>query len=156
MGFKSTIIVVNDVLRSRKLYESVLGMKVTSDFGEYNVGFENGLALYKKGMFLDLTGNIEIRDKSNSFVLYFEYERIEEMERRLETEGLEFIHALREQPWGQGVFRAYDYDNHILEIAECMDAVFSRLFSNGKTVEEAARITGYPLAEVERIKNEFR
>jgi catechol 2,3-dioxygenase-like lactoylglutathione lyase family enzyme len=153
MGFKSTIIVVDDVLRSRALYEHVLGMRVTSDFGEYNVGFENGLALYKKGLFLELTGNIEIRDRSNSFVLYFEFERIEEMEQRIADEGLTFIHRMRAQPWAQRVFRAYDYDGHILEVAECMDAVFGRLFAGGTTIEEAARITGYSVEAIAMIKD---
>ena len=43
MSYLSTIIVVEDVLRSRELYEGVLGLKVDSDFGIYNVGFEGGL-----------------------------------------------------------------------------------------------------------------
>lgn len=40
MGFKAVILVVEDVLKSRKLYEEILGCKVESDFGIYNVGFE--------------------------------------------------------------------------------------------------------------------
>jgi catechol 2,3-dioxygenase-like lactoylglutathione lyase family enzyme len=34
------IIVVEDVLRSRHLYETILGQKVVANFGIYNVGFE--------------------------------------------------------------------------------------------------------------------
>ena len=47
MGFRSTILVVEDVLRSRELYEHVLECKVISDFGIYNVGFEGVYLLNK-------------------------------------------------------------------------------------------------------------
>ncbi len=106
MGYLSTIIVVEDVLRSRELYEGVLGLKVTADFGIYNVGFEGGLALYRKALFQELAGDIEILDKPNNFVLYFEDDDLETVERELEARGLEFIHKIREQPWGQPAFRA--------------------------------------------------
>ena len=38
MGFKSVILVVEDVIKSRKLYEEILGCKITDDFGIYNIG----------------------------------------------------------------------------------------------------------------------
>ena len=148
MGFVSTIIVVEDVLRSRGLYEGVLGLKVTADFGIYNVGFEGGLSLYRKALFQDLVGNIEILNKPNSFVLYFEYENIEDVERKLEARGFEFVHKIQEQPWGQPAFRVYDYDNHILEIAENMDNVVRRMYRSGQTIEAIAGRTGYSIDEV--------
>jgi len=56
MGFKSVILVVNDVYKSRTLYEGLLHCEVDGDFGEYNVGFKGGLSLYKKTLFIELTG----------------------------------------------------------------------------------------------------
>lgn len=155
MGFKSTILVVNDVIKSRKLYENILHLQINSDFGEYNVGFDNGLALYKKSLFIDLVGNIEIKDKPNSFVLYFEYENIEEIEKEFIALGFTFLHHIREQPWGQMIFRAYDYDNHILEIAENMNNVFKRMFVSLKTNEEISKKTGYSIEDVQKIKEEL-
>lgn len=151
MGYKSVILVVEDVLKSRKLYEDVLGFTVDGDFGEYNVGFVGGVALYKKAFFRQLSGGLEIGSKPNTFVLYFEYEDLEPIEKNLLDLGLEFIHRTREQPWGQKAFRVYDFDGHILEIAEKMDVVFKRMFQENKTVEEIARITGYPLDEVRKM-----
>jgi len=152
MGYKSVILVVNDVLKSRKLYEEVFGFVVNSDFGEFNVGFENGIALYKKTLFNELTENIEIKDQPNSFVLYCEYDNIEEIDHKAKKQMLKYVHQIKEQPWAQRVFRVYDYDNHMFEIAEEMNVVFKRLFKNNKTIEEAATITGYTIEAVNTIR----
>jgi len=149
MAFLSTIIVVEDVIRSRTLYENILNCKVNGDFGIYNVGFEGGLSLYKKTLFQDLVGSdIEISEKSNSFVLYFEVDNLEDLEKVIEENGFNFIHKIREQPWGQHTFRFYDYDNHIVEIAEIMTTVLHRMQQEGKTIEEIASKTGYSKEQV--------
>lgn len=148
MGFLSTIIVVEDVIKSRTLYEGILKCKASSDFGIYNVGFEGGLSMYKKTLFQDLVGNIEILNKSNNFVLYFEVDAIEQLEKVIEDHGFSFIHKIQEQPWGQRIFRFYDYDGHIIEIGEIMTTVIQRMYQEGKTIEEIAKKTGYPEEQV--------
>lgn len=152
--FKGTVVAVENVLKSRTLYEGVFGLVVDGDFGEYNVGFKGGLSLYKRDFFRELTGGLPIVTKSNSFVLYFEVDAVEPYEARLRELGLEFVHGAREQPWGQLTFRAYDWDGNLLEVAENMDNVFARMFAAGKSVEEIARITGFPLEDVKRRKRE--
>jgi catechol 2,3-dioxygenase-like lactoylglutathione lyase family enzyme len=156
MGFVSSIIVVEDVAHSRNLYENILHMKVTGDFGIYNVGFEGGLSLYRKAFFQELIGGQVNLDRHNNVVLYFEVGDLEELEQEIVRNGFEFIHRIREQPWKQRTFRFYDYDNHILEIAERMDIVLDRLQQNGNSVEEIATLTGYSkdqvLQELERHK----
>jgi catechol 2,3-dioxygenase-like lactoylglutathione lyase family enzyme len=148
MSFKSTILVVKDVLQSRKLYETILGCKVDGDFGIYNVGFEGGLSLYKKSLFEELTGNVKILERAHNFVTYFEVGNIEEIEKNIEANGFEFLHKTREQPWGQREFRFYDYDNHLVEIAENMSNVFDRMNREGKSVAEMAQKTGYTEEQV--------
>ena len=148
MSFYSTIIVVEDIIKSRTLYEGILKCKITADFGIYNVGFEGGLSMYKKTLFQDLVGNIEIINKANNFVLYFEVDNIEALEQEIEVNGFSFIHKVREQPWGQRAFRFYDYDNHILEIAEIMTAVIYRMYKENKTIKEIAQKTGYSEEQV--------
>jgi hypothetical protein len=148
MTFVSAIIVVEDVLRSRKLYENVLHLKVNGDFGSYNVGFEGGLSLYRKAFFQELIGGEVSLDKHHNVVLYFEVEKLEELEQEIAMLGFEFVHKIREQPWKQRTFRFYDYDNHILEIAERMDIVIYRLQQNGNSFDEIARLTGYPEDQV--------
>jgi catechol 2,3-dioxygenase-like lactoylglutathione lyase family enzyme len=152
MSFKSTILVVSDVLKSRKLYEKILGLRVDSDFGEFNVGFEGGLALYSRKLFSELTDSVEIKNKPNSFVVYFEFEDIATIEAKLKQEGLTFLHGTREQPWGQRTFRAYDYDGHLLEIAEDMNTVLKRMFAAAMSDDEIAGKTGYALNVVSDIR----
>jgi len=143
MSFKSTIVVVEDVRKSRQLYEEAFGLVVDSDFGEYNCGFVGGLALYQKKMFREMTDGVSIAERPNSFVLYFEYADVPAMERRLEERGLTFLHRTREQPWGQLALRAWDNDGHLLEVAEDMDVTLSRMFDSGMDVAAVARKTGY-------------
>ncbi len=148
MGFVSSIIVVEEIARSRKLYENILHMKVTGDFGIYNVGFEGGLSLYQRALFEQLTGCKVTLDKNANLAIYFEVDALEELEKEIAANGFEFVHRIREQPWKQRTFRFYDYDNHILEIAEKMDVVLHRLQREGHSIEEIANYTGYPVEAV--------
>jgi catechol 2,3-dioxygenase-like lactoylglutathione lyase family enzyme len=148
MSFVSSIIVVEDIARSRLLYETILGLKVTADFGIYNVGFEGGLSLYRKAFFQELIDNQVQLDKHHNVVLYFEVDDLEPLEEKIRKHAFEFIHNIREQPWRQRNFRFYDYDAHVLEVAEKMDVVISRLQQNGHSVEEIAKFTGYSVKQV--------
>ena len=148
MSFVSSIIVVEDISRSRMLYENILHLQVTADFGIYNVGFEGGLSLYRKAFFQELIGSQVNLDKHNNVVLYFEVDSLEELEEEIAKNGFEFIHRIREQPWKQRNFRFYDSDQHVLEIAEKMDIVIYRLQQNGNSIEEIAQLIGYRVEEV--------
>ncbi len=150
MGFICSIIIVDDIARSRKLYEGTLGMKVTSDFGVlYNLGFEGGLSMYRKGFFEELIQEKVNLEKNNNVSLYFEVDDLDELEKEIADQGFEFVHGIREQPWKQRTFRFYDFDNHVLEIAEKMDAVLRRLKQNGHSLEEIAGFTGYTVEQVQ-------
>jgi catechol 2,3-dioxygenase-like lactoylglutathione lyase family enzyme len=155
MSFVSSIIVVEEIARSRKLYEDILKLRVTADFGIYNVGFEGGLSLYRKAFFQELIGGQAYLGKHNNVVLYFEVENLEELEKEILTNRFEFIHPIREQPWKQRNFRFYDHDNHVLEIAETMEAVFRRLVKEGNSAEEISKLTGVSqeqvLIEIEKL-----
>ena len=148
MSFVSSIIVVEEIARSRTLYEGILHLTVTADFGIYNVGFEGGLSLYRKAFFEELIGGQVRLEKHNNVVLYFEVDDLEKLEEKIAQSGFEFIHRIREQPWKQRNFRFYDYDQHILEIAEKMGVVIVRLRQNGSSIEEIANLTGYSIEQV--------
>ncbi len=147
MAFLSSIIVVEDVPRSRNLYEKLLHLTVSGDFGINNVGFEGGLSLYRKALFEELIGNQVNLGKHHNVVLYFEVDNLDELENEIAKNGFEFIHQIKEQPWKQRTFRFYDYDHHVLEVAEKMDAVLRRLIQS-HTIEETARLTGYSIEQV--------
>lgn len=148
MSFVSSIIVVEDIARSRILYETILHLKVVADFGIYNVGFEGGLSLYRKAFFQELIDDQVHLGKHHDVVLYFEVDDLEALEEQIGEHDFEFIHNIKEQPWKQRNFRFYDYDDHVIEAAERMDVVISRLQGNGNSVEEIAKLTGYSVDQV--------
>ena len=156
MSFVSSIIVVDDIARSRVLYETILHLKVSADFGIYNVGFGGGLSLYRKAFFQELINDQVHLDKHHNVVLYFEVDDLEALEKEISEQGFEFIHKIKEQPWKQRNFRFYDYDAHVIEVAERMDVVIDRLQQIGHSIEEIAKFTGYSvdqvLQEIEKIK----
>ena len=45
--------------------------------------------------------------------------------------SLQWVHEIREYPWGQRDIRVYDPDKHIVEIAEDMTTVIRRFFTQG-------------------------
>jgi hypothetical protein len=148
MSFVSSIIVVEDIARSRMLYETILHLKVIADFGIYNVGFEGGLSLYRKAFFQELIDDQVHLGKHHNVVLYFEVNDLEALEHEIREHDFEFLHPIQEQPWKQRIFRFYDYDAHILEVAERMEVVISRLQENGHSIEEIAKFTGYSVEQV--------
>ncbi len=151
MTYLGTVLVVEDVIRSRGLYEKIMGLKVKDDFGIYNVGFEGGLALYQKKLFQDLTGNLPYASRSNNFVVFFEVRDLDDLEVVIAQNGYEFIHRIQVQPWQQRIFRFYDYDGHINEVAEPMDGVILRLSGEGNTPERIAELISYSVDRVNTI-----
>lgn len=119
LRFICPLIVVNDMQRSRRFYENLLGQKVKSDFGE-NVVFEGDFAIHLQSHYENLIEKREVRPGSNSFELYFETDKLLELEAKLEEAGVNWIHKIRTEPWGQKVMRFYDPDGHIVEVGEPM------------------------------------
>lgn len=152
MDFICPLIVVNNIDVSRKFYESVLNQKVKYDFGE-NIQFEGGFAIHLKSHFADmLTINQEdIANKSNNCELYFEEDNIDNFIERLHNiKDIEFIHNLKEHPWGQRATRFYDPDMHIIEVGESMESVAKRFLRQGLSIEETAKLIQLPIEFVEQ------
>ncbi len=146
MGYKASILVVDDVPASRRFYETVFGLEVEEDHGIYNVGFSGGLALYRRELFRELSGLPCERLKGETAVVYFEDEDVSAVEARLVAfPGTELIHPAREQPWGQLAFRARDPDGHFLEIGEDMAHCVRRMLAAGMNLAAIAQKTGYTL-----------
>lgn len=151
MKYICSLIVVQDIEASRNFYEKVLGQKVKYDFGE-NVQFEDGFAIHLEQHYKKLLGDEhgEIKKKANNFELYFETDEVEGIFNRLKNERIEFIHELREQPWGQRVMRFYDPDYHIVEVGETLEAVVLRYYSLGMNSDAIAKRTSMPQEFVEK------
>ena len=151
LKFISPLIVVEDIATSRRFYEDYLGQKVLFDFGE-DVQFEGGFSIHQKAHFQTLLGDerrYPITLKSNAGELYFETNEMEAAQARLKQSGAEFIHEIKEQPWGQRAMRLYDLDGHILEIGESMESAIVQLHDQGLSVDEIVKKTGMPKEIVE-------
>ena len=152
MKFICPLIVVNDIEISRRFYETVLDQRVKYDFGE-NVTFEGDFAIHLKSHFSELINVIpkDIISKSNNYELYFEEDNLDGLLDRLKNiDSLEYIHGIKEQPWGQRVIRFYDPDMHIIEVGESMESVARRLLNKGLTIEETANRISMPTDFVKR------
>lgn len=143
MKYISPLITVSDIKKSRDFYENVLDLKAKYDFGE-NVTFEGDFAIHVKTHFQKLIDNKEIKSESNGFELYFEHDDIQEIEKKLIAENIDFIHKTREQPWRQRVIRFYDLDLNIIEIGESMEFLAFRLCKQGNSLKEISSITSMP------------
>ncbi len=142
MKFICPLVVVNDIQKSRHLYETILGQKVKTDFGE-NVTFYGDFSIHQKAHFSKLI-NSPISSKSNNFELYFEDDKIVDVVDTLHELNFEFVHDLQEQPWRQFVVRFYDYDFNIIEIGEPMEHVVYRLYCENMSLDKISKITYMP------------
>lgn len=146
MKFSAALIVVNDIAKSRGFYEKVLGQKIKFDFGE-NITFEGDFSLQSKKSWQKFIDKQEkaIIQKNNSFELYFEEDNFDEFMSIIDAYDIEYLHSVREYPWGQKVIRFYDPDYHIIEVGENMRSVVKRFLAQGMTAKEAAERSQHPI-----------
>jgi hypothetical protein len=131
----------------------VLDLEVEFDFGE-DVKFKSAFSIHLKDHYEQLIGggaDHKITQKSNNFELYFETDDVAGDYKRLQEVKVEFVHELREQPWGQQVMRFYDPDWHIVEIGETMQAVVLRFHDEGHSIEDICRKSSMPKEFVQMV-----
>lgn len=150
MKYSGTLIAVSNMAKSKELYETILGQKILMDIGVH-VTFENGLSLQEN--YSELVGeDLPVHKQSNNFQLYFEVEDIETWYNKIQNiDEIEMVHGLKEYPWGQRVIRFYDFDKHIIEVAESMESVVKRLLKQGISIEETAERTMFPIEFVQQF-----
>jgi len=154
MKYICVLIVVEDVKKSRFLYEQILGQTVKMDYGE-DIIFHGDFAIHQKSHFESLINHYPILSKSNNFELYFEDDNLEEIVQKLKDNGFEFIHEIVEQPWKQKVVRFYDDDKNIIEIGERMEHTAFRLSKQNYSIEEISKITYLPENMVQKSIEEY-
>ncbi len=154
MKFICPLISVSDIKRSRDFYERILFQKVKYDFGE-NITFHGDFAIHLQSHFKDLIGNRKIQNGANNFELYFEYDNVEIIEKRLKENNIVLIHEAKEQPWRQKVVRFYDPDKHIIEVGETMEYLAYRLESENMNIKQIATTINMPIYFVKNAINKF-
>lgn len=151
MRLKNSLIVVEDIEKSKAFYRELFGLDVVTDFGE-NVILTEGLVLQERKTWEGFVGK-KVTYGGCDAELYFEENDLEFFLERLEKYGepIEYVNELMEHDWGQRVIRIYDPDKHVIEIGETMDYVARRFLKMGMTAEQVSTKTQLPLAQVEEM-----
>jgi len=155
--YHSAVTFVRDIAISKEFYTKLLEQEVELDFGK-NVILKGGLTLWEiqpdhiipELLGLDAIGN----KRGNRFELYFETKDIDKIYRKLEKHGVEFLHSLHEEPWGQRTVRFFDPDRHLLEIGETLGTFVKRLFDGNMTVDQISQKTKIPAGIVKQLLGE--
>jgi catechol 2,3-dioxygenase-like lactoylglutathione lyase family enzyme len=150
MTFTATAIFVQDVETSRNFYEEVLSQKVTLESKDVYVAFESGLALWQTKFATETIFGVTKKFDGQSFEICFESETIEEAFKKACDAGAGIISKIEPQPWGQMVFRMFDPDGHIIEVAEPLAHSIQRFADSGMSHEQISEVTHIPL---EMVKN---
>ncbi|WP_367569449.1 VOC family protein [Lacrimispora sp.] len=149
MKYQGCLLAVKDIAASKHFYEKVLHQNAVMDIGVH-VTFE-GFSLQQG--YAELVGVAvnSVKEQSHNFQVYFEVDNLDEVYAELrKISSLQWVHEIKEYPWGQRDIRVYDPDKHIVEIAEDMTTVIKRFFNQGMSAEEVATRTMFPLEVVKQ------
>lgn len=152
--YQSAVVFVKDIETSKKFYIEVLGMRIDSDFG-MDVILEGGLTLFQvfpEQVIAQKLGMDTLHDRTATrFELCFETTDIQSVSEKIVSSGVELLHPLQEEPWGQKTIRFFDPDHHLIEVGESGETFIKRNAASGITPEEVSRKTGMPLEDVQNF-----
>ena len=153
MKFVCPLIAVSDLEASKRFYQEIFNQEIIMDLG-WNVSFSGGFAIqYNFAKLLELNPD-SVVTRSHNFELYFEEEDFDSFLKKLEQrDDIDYVHPSKKYEWQQRVVRIYDPDKHIIEIGESMAAIAKRYLTEGKSVEETARIIQHPVEFVQNVAN---
>mgnify|MGYP003294391195 CR=1 FL=1 len=144
MKVKNPMLIVTDIDKSVEFYKKVFGFHVIMDFGA-NKTLTGGLVLQTLESWKEFIGTDDISFGGNNFEIYFEEDNFDAFAEKLKSFDVEYVHPVKEHPWGQRVVRICDPDKHIIEIGENIKAVCRRFLDHGMTPEEAAKRMDVPI-----------
>ena len=151
MKYVCPLIAVSDLTTSKRFYQEIFDQEVTLDLG-WNISFSGGFAIQLNfDKLLGLEPDSVVK-RSHNFELYFEEDDFDAFLKKLEQfDDIEYVHPPKKYEWQQRVVRIYDPDKHIIEIGESMAAIVKRYLSEGKSVEETAKIIQHPVEFVQAV-----
>jgi len=144
MKLKNPMLIVTDMEKSVEFYKKVFGLHIIMDFGA-NKTLTGGLVLQTLDTWREFIGNDDISFGGNNFEIYFEEDNFDVFAEKLKSFDVEYVHPVKEHPWGQRVVRIYDPDGHIIEIGENIKSVCRRFLESGMTPEEVAKRMDVPM-----------
>jgi len=154
INFLMSVIFVEDIQVSKDFYKNIFSLEVEMDFGE-NIVFRDAFSIWQKNRAEKIIfGNKIIsgkREVHNKVELYFESIYIESCWEKILASKVEIIHPIKEESWGQRVFRVYDPDKFIIEVAEPMNEVIKRFNQLGFSEENISIKTQMPLEVIRKV-----
>ncbi len=147
MTFHSSVIFVNDIEQSKDFYVRLLNQTIEHDFGK-NVILQGGLTIWEIQQEHVICQQLDRKNTSNRFELYFEDEFIDRVREILLQENVEFLHEIHEEPWGQRTIRFFDPDRHLIEIGEPLKTFVNNMKMKGLSSEQIAEKSGIPIETV--------
>ncbi|MGD9808620.1 MAG: VOC family protein [Deferribacterales bacterium] len=151
MKYGSTAIFTKDIQASRHFYSELLGLSIMMDNGTH-VAFNGGLNIWDISQANNVIfGGAQPEPAGYKMELCFDSEDVSaDYEKALEN-GLNILNPLAEQPWGQLLFRVYDPDGTIVEIAESIFDTFRRLQTEGLSLEQISAKTFTSVEDLKRF-----
>lgn len=144
MKYQGCLLSVKDMTVAKDFYVKVLHQNITMDVGVH-VTFD-GFALQQGYAELIGVSPDSVFEQSHNFQIYFEVEDLDIVYTELKSvSGLQWVHEIKEFPWGQRDIRIYDPDKHIVEIAEDIGIVIKRFLKMGMSAEAVSERTMMPL-----------
>lgn len=153
INFSMPVIFVENIKISKEFYQNIFSLEIEMDFGE-NIVFLGAFSIWQKNRAEKIIyqENIDSEKKlwPNNVELYFETVNIESIWLKIISSKVEIIHSIKEESWGQRVFRFYDPDKFIIEVAEPMSEVIKRFHKRGLSEENISKKTQMPLEAVKK------
>lgn len=120
--FAHAIPLVKNIEVSKRFYHDLLGIGIIQDYGVF-IHFEGDFAIHQtqelhRTIFGEDQASTDEAQGSKNMDIYFECDDLNMIYNKLVSNGVPMIHPIKEQAWGQKVFRCYDPDGHIVEIGE--------------------------------------
>lgn len=152
--YRAAVVFVKNIEISKKFYTEMLGQTIDLDFGK-NVIMESGISLWEISpdhiIPEKLGRDSTVETASNRFEFYFETKNIDAVFQELKENGVELLHPLHEEPWGQRAVRFFDPDSHLVEIGETLETFIKRLHAENMTPEQVSEKTSTPLETVREL-----
>lgn len=154
MRFHSSVLMVRDIKVMTKFYHESCGLAIENDFGAC-IGFADGLSIWEIPPTHPICKTVQaMRNKTGTnqaLELCFETEQFEEAVAKIKESGVELLHDIIEENWGQYTIRFYDPEGNLVELGESIAGFVARMHREGMDIEQIVQKTGVPKGQVEAI-----
>lgn len=153
LTFYAPVVFVKDIENSKNFYKDLLEQEIEHDFGK-NIIFKSKVTLWEIDPNSEIASVKGDSSNGNAFELYFETSDIEGVLAKLKSHGLNLLHDLKTEPWGQMTFRFFDPDNHLVEVGESMQTFVTRIYKETGSIKTVTEKTGVTEELVKQIIEE--